>query len=147
MQVSNSFGLTAVLTIFVGFWLLITYMLAAGGWAVLAKFYPAKPDFTGESFWMRSARLGPMTRYSNCIFFGANHQGITMSVFFPFRFNHPPLFIPWSDISAGMSTGRFYTQVQLNIEKSPNTPILISQKLAESLARASRGNFNFESEN
>ena len=38
--------------------------------------------------------------YGNCLFVTVNTQGLYLSIFFPFRFLSPPLFIPWSRVES-----------------------------------------------
>ena len=40
-----------------------------------------------------------LTGYGNCLTVGANSYGLYLRILFLFRFMHPPLFIPWSEVS------------------------------------------------
>jgi len=46
-------------------------------------------------------RVGSVTLpmiYQFCLFATVGRQGFTLEVLFPFRFLHPPLFIPWESV-------------------------------------------------
>jgi hypothetical protein len=81
-------------------WLGITGLLAhIGGWATLASSFPAQGDIDGERFRFASGSIGwryfPVS-YGNCLFVTINSEGLRLSILFPFRFQSPPFFVPWS---------------------------------------------------
>ncbi len=65
-----------------------------GGWAELAKKYAGGRDEPGETYWLRSGSVGAVN-YSSCLVIRVCDDGLRLSVLFPFRIGHPPLFIPW----------------------------------------------------
>jgi hypothetical protein len=81
-------------------WIALSLLLSyVGGWAALAKRYRADQDVdcgVGESFRFCSGSFGA-TSYGSCLTIGIHEKGLRLSVLFPFRIAHPPLFIPWSD--------------------------------------------------
>ena len=85
--------------LFVGFWAAICLGMAHLGWAKLARYYRASESFDGERLFFRSAQVG-QSSYRNCLTMGAGPRALHLSVFFLFRVGHPPLLIPWADISA-----------------------------------------------
>jgi hypothetical protein len=82
---------------FVGMWLGISALLSLGGWRALAKTYrhTARPE--GKPFPFSAMSLG-VTRYKGCVLAHLNDKGLALSVYLPFRFCHPNLFIPWSAV-------------------------------------------------
>ena len=58
----------------------------------------------------------PVTNYGGCLFLTVNDRGFRLSIFLPFRFLSPPLFIPWAAVKT-VENGRFlfvrYTLVHL----------------------------------
>ena len=85
--------------LFVAFWTAICLGMAHLGWAKLARYYRAPESFDGERQFFRSAQVG-QSSYRNCLTMGASPRALHLSVFFLFRVGHPPLHIPWGDISA-----------------------------------------------
>ncbi len=67
-----------------------------GGWARLAERYPVNSVFIGREYPWQSAKIG-MVSYGSCLTLRVSDSGLGMSVMFPFRTSHPPIFIPWSE--------------------------------------------------
>ena len=87
---------------FVIFWLAICGALSLmGGWYELSRRFKSNDAIDGERFYFRSAAIGrgifPVS-YGNCLFVTVGSTGLALSVLFPFRFLHPRLVIPWTDI-------------------------------------------------
>lgn len=84
--------------LFVAGWCAISFLLSAiGGWRRLAARFPARNEPSGELLFMRSGSVG-MASYRGCLIINRNVAGFRLSVLFPFRLGHPPLFIPWSEV-------------------------------------------------
>lgn len=85
-------------------WFAVTGLLAhLGGWASLARSYRADRTEEGKSFWFASGAMGKRflpVNYGNCLFVTLGSSGIRLSILFPFRFQSPPLFVPWSDVES-----------------------------------------------
>jgi hypothetical protein len=79
--------------IWAGVCLLLSHM---GGWARLAEHYAARDDEPGETHYMCSGAVGWVS-YRSCLILRVCDNGLRMSVWFPFRIGHPPLFIPWDE--------------------------------------------------
>jgi len=68
------------------------------GWANLARKYRTRDEFDG-------VRLGAVTayvnqaRYREGLIIRYNHNGIYFRPIVVFRLFHPPIFIPWADIT------------------------------------------------
>ncbi len=130
---------------FFGFWVLICLGLSnMGGWKNLAESYPGKKTFFGKQFTMRDGYLGK-AHYRTLLTLGANSRGLHISVLFAFRIGHPPIFIPWSDISAKHKKRlMIYNMVELTFAKNPERRLEITYDLARDLANASRGSFQLD---
>lgn len=104
----DSQTLSALFPLFVvAMWLFVTGLLAeTGGWRDLALLY-RDPDGAAraplESFWMASLGLRsgwfqvPMS-YANCVIVEVSEAGLHLRMWLPFRFRHPPLLIPWTQM-------------------------------------------------
>lgn len=91
--------------LFVGSWCFVCGLLAhVSGWRSLAQRFPASGVVEGERFRFASASIGALSwfpvSYASCLFFTVGRTGLSMSVFFPFRFLSPEVHIPWSQVES-----------------------------------------------
>jgi hypothetical protein len=123
--------------LFAGMWMLVCFVLSiTGGWHVLAARYATKVSFSGERFHFRSARVGGVN-YGGCLTFGSGPAGLYLAILFPFRIGHPPLAIPWSDVSAREARRWLFHEVELYFANAPGVSLWISRGLADALLEAS----------
>ena len=106
------------------------------GWHELAGEYPLSGTFLGRRWRFRSANMRWGTRYGNCLTFGADQKGLFVSVLFPFRCGHPPLSIPWSEISVRQMRYFFTERAEFRFRRAPSIPLYVSPALAEDLRAA-----------
>lgn len=96
--------------LFVVLWLGMTALLSHwGGWAHLARKYSSNEAVSGERFRFVSGSMGNRffpVNYGNCLFVVLNARGLRLSILFPFRFQCPPLYVPWRDVES-VSERRF----------------------------------------
>jgi hypothetical protein len=90
--------------LFVVFWLGVCAMLSRiGGWSSLVAPFRAKYPPRGERFRFVSGSLGserfPVS-YKSSLFVVVSRHGLHLSVYFPFRFQSPALFIPWGEVDS-----------------------------------------------
>ena len=130
---------------FVAMWCFVSIVLASiGGWSILARHYPASSGFHGRRFRFRSVQLGSVS-YGACLTLGVNAEGLRMSVLPLFRMAHPPLFIPWGDVTAMAGRTWFLPWIELSFAKSAGQRMRISRRLAKALARESSGRLRLPS--
>jgi hypothetical protein len=72
---------------------------------------------------------------------GSDPVGLHLAVLFPFRPGHPPLFIPWSEVSVREGWNPTRRGVALSFLRVPEVPLVLSTKLAGRLAESSSGAF------
>lgn len=85
---------------FVCMWIIAGYWVAlTSGWRLLAKRFRLQGTFTGQKWTMQSARMRWFSQYNNVLTIGADTAGLFMATLFLFRAGHPPLFVPWSEIT------------------------------------------------
>lgn len=113
------------------------------GWAALASAYPLARPFNGDRWWFQSASMRYGTNYGLCLIAGANRDGLYLSILLPFRPGHPPMFVPWTDISATIEQSRMFPYkqlglafVELRFRRVPDVPVRIMQGLGRRLANA-----------
>jgi hypothetical protein len=97
-------------------------------------------QFAGKKFWLQSARFKRWTNYNNSLTVGANPQGLYLSQLIIFRFGHPPLFIPWGDITVLQREGRLGSGYELRFSRCPEIPVTIPARLWDKLLAARQEN-------
>jgi hypothetical protein len=106
-----------------------------GGWIALAQRYRATELFTGKSWHFQHIQLTWSMNYSGITTVGANSAGLYLSLFFPFRIGHSPLFIPWNEMKMEMKQSIFSGKyMEIHFTEVPGTLIRISEKLARKIA-------------
>ena len=131
--------------LFVALWCLVGFLLAwIGGWAVLARQYPARPGVDGRRFSFRSARLGGVS-YGGCLILTVNAAGLRIAALPLFRSGHPPLFIPWGDVAVTIGRAWIFHWVELTFARCPGQTFRIARRLAEALAQESGGRLRLPS--
>ncbi|HTR40846.1 MAG TPA: hypothetical protein VMH87_04460 [Pseudomonadales bacterium] len=92
--------------LFVGMWCFVSLAISMlGGWRRLAESFPARGEPSGKQFSMQGGKVG-QANYSGCLTIYSSPEGLYLSIMFPFRLGHPPLFIPWDAIH-NVKTRRF----------------------------------------
>jgi len=73
------------------------------GWALLAEAYPSLEPVEGRKRWFASLGLRRWAflpaNYGGVVVLTFSPEGLRLSLLFPFRFMHPPLFIPWREFA------------------------------------------------
>jgi hypothetical protein len=125
---------------FLALWLLVGAVISlVGGWHSLAGRYRAQGPFTGMKRTMQSGRMRWLANYNNVLTLGASQEGLYLACMFLFRFMHPPLLIPWSEITITRSKGLFLEYVTFTMDRELAIPLKIRTPLAEEL-RMNAGN-------
>jgi len=107
-----------------------------GGWNTLSVYYRSPGPFLNKPWRFQSAQMRWLIRYNNCLTIGSNSQGLYLSMLFLFRAGHPPLFIPWTDISIHSSTGRVSRSVEFRFTQAPTISFRVSEWLSRKIAEA-----------
>ncbi|MCP4427117.1 MAG: hypothetical protein GY803_21735 [Chloroflexi bacterium] len=128
---------------FVTFWAFVVLLTSwIGGWSKLADVYPARIPFNETCWSWQNGRFRWGMGYNGVLKVCADTQALHLSVFVLFRPGHPPLSIPWEDI-----TGRKRTfWVELRFRRAENLPVRISSKLAGQLEQAVAGQWRWARE-
>jgi hypothetical protein len=118
--------------LFAAFWTAICLGIARAGWSSLAASYRSREAFDGETRHFRSAQIGS-SAYRSCLTMGARPWGLYLSVLFPFRPGHPPLLIPWQDISATETKRGFGSGYEMRFRRVPGVAMQVSKDLGDAL--------------
>ena len=124
---------------FVGLWILVCLPLAQlGGWSRLTLHYRAQTDFSGRKWEFQSGRLR-WARYRGCLTIGASDRGLYLAVFSVFRVGHPPLFIPWSEITTSEHKGGLFAYRDFAFAKTPAIKLRLLQGLGDQITSTQSG--------
>lgn len=121
---------------FIVFWCFTVWLIAVvGGWRDLARVYRADGPIANARQWRNKyGRMRYGTGYNGCLNIAANPLGIQLTLWSIFRPGHPPLFIPWSDISTKVERGLFFEFVRFSFRRATPT-LLLRRDLAEEILR------------
>jgi hypothetical protein len=121
---------------FATLWLGVSAILSfVAGWATLAKRFRCVKSFTGGYLTLQSGRMG-MTNYGMCLTLGASAEGLYLAVMLPFRFCHPPLLIPWNEVSIGPPRGLLFKFVRLGLGRDLDVPLRLRPGVVQKLKQA-----------
>lgn len=116
---------------FGGLWVGVCFLISAlGGWSRLAVHYESQSTFRGKTWHFQSARLW-LANYNGCLTIGADNSGLYLKVFPLFRVGHPPLLIPWYDVTTTQHKGLLFTYLDFTFAKSPSVKFRVTRKLGE----------------
>ena len=129
---------------FVLFWIFIVWMIAQmAGWPKLVEKYPPRQPWNETCWRMQSARLRNRGNYNGVLNVCADAEGVHFSTIFPFRFGNAPFSVPWVEISGHKRQRFLSTMVELQFQRVPDVPVLISVNLADRLVKASGGAWSY----
>src|ERR1700687_826606 len=93
-------------TYFLLLWFSVSGLISfVGGWFSLSKGFRAASPFQGTKWTMQSGQMRWRVNYNHALTFGVSPQGFYMASMFLFRFLHPPLLVPWSEIRVQRTQG------------------------------------------
>ena len=131
---------------FVALWCGIIYLISQiSGWALLARRFRSTSPFTGPTWRWQSCRMRWSSHYGNCLTVGSDPTGLFLDILFLFRIGHPPLLIPWAEVSVRRrSQILFWSYVDLRLGREEQVPLQISAKLADRLRTPTGVNWPLE---
>jgi hypothetical protein len=119
---------------FVTLWLLVGAIISfVGGWFSLSKLYRTRVPFNGAKWGGQSGQMRWLANYNNVLTLGVSQQGLYLASMFLFRFMHPPLLIPWSEIKVRRKKGWVFEYVIFTLGHELAIPLRIRGKLAAKL--------------
>jgi len=105
------------------------------GWADLARRFPFSSAFHGLKWNFQSAQMRHWANYNNCLTVGANTEGLYLKAPWILR-AHPPLFIPWQEISMSETKILFRPMIRLELGCEQPVPFTIRESLADQIKHA-----------
>jgi hypothetical protein len=122
---------------FVSLWLLVSTIISyVGGWTALATRFRLETPFTGQQWSGNRGRMRWNTGYSRCLTIGCSSEGLYLALMPLFRFRHPPLLIPWSEVSVSRRKFLFFTSVRFGLGRELDIPLWIRAKTADRVKSA-----------
>jgi hypothetical protein len=122
---------------FVCLWVSIGFVVSlTGGWFELGRVYRAVQPFQGQCWRFQNAQLRWLMRYNHALTVGADTAGLYMSVFPLFRVGHPPLFIPWQDISVRPGKYLWVRVYKFEFRQVPSVCVQLRESLAKKIEMA-----------
>jgi len=116
---------------FVWAWIGTSLLLSwFSGWRQLACRYRASQPPTGERFRMPSLAMRWGTAYHGSAYLSADSDGLFLSAISLLRAGHPPLFIPWSDITFSRERRWRADGVSLRFAQAPDISLHIHTESA-----------------
>jgi hypothetical protein len=128
---------------FLTLWIGISYLIAKmGGWRALAARFRTSGEFSGATWSFQGAAMRLGTRYNGCLTVGANNQGLFIRPFVFFRAWHPPLFVPWTEITVVPQQRWYGNMVNYTLGRGEKIPFMVREKLAQRIQEAARQQWN-----
>jgi hypothetical protein len=121
--------------------LLVTFSSSTqSGWRNLSQNYRFREN-NGPKQWRfvtaRMAKEGRLSGFRAALNIGADKLGLYLSVFALFRLWHPPLFVPWSDLTIHCESN----EIEFHFSGSPDVVLQLKRDLGqEILVHRPKGN-------
>ena len=127
---------------FLVLWILVNFIVSRlTGWARMATHYRNVGGFTGKIWRFQTITTRRGMGYKGSTNVGADSRGLYLSLFFLFRFGHPPLFVPWSDITITEKQIFRSKALELRFRKTEDLHVRILARLGDHLAEAAGSNW------
>jgi hypothetical protein len=114
------------------------------GWAVLTRHFRSRSKFNGARWHWQSGQMRWLCGYSRCLTVGANSEGLYLATLPFFPFFHPPLFIPWTEVSFVRKDLLFLAGVRFELGREGFTHLWVRERLADRLKAAAGQGFPVE---
>ena len=122
---------------FVCLWVAVTFLVAQlSGWAQLSRYYRTETQFEGERWYFRSCRARWMTHYNGCVTVGANTQGLYLAIFLLFRLGHPPVLVPWYQVTVRKGKTLFWDWTEFRFDQAPGVWLKFYGGLGDKICQA-----------
>jgi len=122
---------------FLALWLFVAAIVSSiGGWTTLARRFRSKHAFTGARWSWQSGQMRWLTGYNHCLTVGGDPEGLYLAMMFLFRFRHPPLLIPWTEITVARRRFLFVQYYRFGLGHEFDIPLYLRAKLAEKVIGA-----------
>lgn len=115
---------------FLAFGYAVSLLLASmSGWRALAQAYPLRVQLPAARKSFVGARVGGVS-YQGSLHVAADDAGLYVASVALFRAGHPPLFIPWRDITTSSSKSVYGPMLRLRTRAVPESALELPLDLA-----------------
>ena len=121
--------------VIVGWFAIIGLLSWLGGWSRLARVYrdEMSESTDGHTWRMQSVSLRGWCGYNNCITIEATAKGLKISPWFIMRPGHPPLFLPFDEMTSQSRTMLGVGLEQVRMKQEPAISIDFRRTLVDSV--------------
>ena len=122
-----------------------TIISYTGGWYNLSRRFRFRGKFQGQRWRCQNIQMRGIAGYHNCITLGVSPQGLYLAASLPlFRIAHPPLLVPWGEISLMRGKLFFVKMAKLQLGRESPVPVWIGVGLADKLKTAAGSKWPIE---
>ena len=121
--------------VIVGWFAVIGLLSWSGGWSRLARVYRDEmSELTDGHTWrMQSVSLRGWCGYNNCVSIEATAKGLKIAPWFIMRPGHPPLFLPFDEMTSSSRTMLGVGLEQVRMKQEPAIRIDFRRTLVDSV--------------
>ncbi|HTW45921.1 MAG TPA: hypothetical protein VMD58_10275 [Acidobacteriaceae bacterium] len=113
-------------------WFVGSSLSALGsGWHKLAIRFRHRGDFEGDVRRFQTGVMRWASRYNYSLVLGANQEGLYIRTMWLARMEHPPLFIPWSEVTAIDQPRRFREGTLLTLGRKEQVPLWVLRRTGD----------------
>lgn len=117
-------------------WIAFSLGISLLGWSQAAAAYACEGHFPERRFRFQSAGFRRGAGYDRGVTFGVDEDALYVRTSLAIRIGHPPLRIPWTDITPRPVRAGLVDRVDLELAAAPRAALRITPRLARELARA-----------
>jgi hypothetical protein len=115
------------------------------GWATLSRQFRLRTKFNDSRWRGQSGQMRWLCGYRGCLTIGGNSEGLYLATLSFFPLFHPPLFVPWNEVSVAKKKLLFITGVRFELGKETHVPLWVRERLAERLRNVAGRGYPIES--
>lgn len=132
--------------LFLAVWCFVGLLVARmSGWTILARRFRLESSFPGPTWSWQRAQMRYAAGYNGCLTVGADPSGLYLSTMFFFRIGHPPLLLPWHEVSLRRRGKMLFVRyVELSLGREEQIPFRINGTLADRIQAAAGTNWPVE---
>jgi hypothetical protein len=115
-------------------WLLVCFVLSlASGWRSLYNSFPIS-NRSLPKMSLTNGQFRYIVGYHNVLRLGSDRDGLYLAILFLFRFRHPTLFVPWSEIEIlPEKSFLFFRWRSLILGRESRVPLMLKSRVASAL--------------
>jgi hypothetical protein len=114
-------------------WVGVSWLISwTGGWGRLARHYRHTTQVEKTWHHVRIAYFG-WAGYGNCLTAAATADGLFLAPYLPWRPGHPPLFVPWEDVTVRAVSGILWGYLEFRFVKEPLVTVALPTGLGRRL--------------